>query len=188
MAHRVCPWWMGPLLLNPLRRWTVKPEKLLAPYIRDGMTVLEPGPGMGFLTLPLAELVGLHGKVIAVDIQAKMLENLKLRADRAGYAGRIQTRLAVPDSLQIPDLIGSIDFALAFAMVHETPSADRFFREVTAALKPGAAALLVEPSGHVRNEQFDAEIAAAQAAGLVVVGTPKISRNHAALMRKPVGT
>ena len=188
MAHRVCPWWMGPLLLNPLRRWTVKPDKLLAPYVREGMIVLEPGPGMGFLTLPLAELVGLDGKVIAVDIQPKMLETLKQRAERAGYVGRIETRLATSDSLQIPDLIGSIDFALAFAMVHETPSADRFFREVAAALRPGATALVIEPSGHVRDDKFDAEIAAAQAAGLVVVGTPKISRNHAALLRKPVAS
>jgi SAM-dependent methyltransferase len=177
---------MGPLLLNPLRRWSLRPERLLAPYVREGMTVLEPGPGMGFFTLPLAQFVGPHGKVIAVDIQPKMLEKLRERAVRAQIADRLETRLAARDSLQIIDLIGSVDFTLAFAMVHETPSVERFFREIATALKPGASLLLVEPSGHVRNETFDAEIEAAQAAGLVVVGTPKISRNHASLLRKPV--
>ena len=188
MSHRVCPWWMGPLLLNPLRRWTLHPERLLAPYIREGMTVLEPGPGMGFFTLPLATLVGPHGKVIAVDIQPKMLEKLNVRAARVHLADRIETRLAAPESLQIIDLVGSVDFALAFAMVHEMPSVERFFREVATALKPGASLLLVEPSGHVGNEKFDAEIEAAQAAGLIVAGTPKISRSHANLLRKPVAS
>lgn len=188
MSDRVCPWWMGPLLLNPLRRWTVRPERLLAAYVRDGMTVLEPGPGMGFFTLPLAYLAGPHGKVIAVDIQPKMLEKLRERAMRAQLADRIETRLATRDSLQIIDLVGSIDFVLAFAMVHETPSTDRFFREIATVLKPGATLLVVEPSGHVRDEKFDAEIEAAQAAGLVVVQTPKISRSHAALLRKPVAS
>lgn len=188
MSERVCPWWMGPLLLNPLRRWTVKPEKMLAPYVQEGMTVLEPGPGMGFFTLPLAFLVGPHGKVVAVDIQPKMLDKLRQRADRVGLASRLETRLATRDSLQIIDLTGSVDFALAFAMVHETPSPERFFREIAAVLKPAASLLLVEPSGHVRHEKFDAEIAAAQSVGLVVVGTPGISRNHASLLRKPVAS
>ena len=55
MAERVCPWWLGYLLASPVRRWMAEnPESLLAPYVREGMTVLEPGPGMGFFTLPLA--------------------------------------------------------------------------------------------------------------------------------------
>jgi ubiquinone/menaquinone biosynthesis C-methylase UbiE len=175
---------MGPLLLNPLRRWAIGPERLLAPYVRDGMTVLEPGPGMGFFTLPLAALVGQHGKVIAVDIQPKMLERLRQRAAQAGLASIIETRLAARDSLQIVDLTGSVDFALAFAMVHETPSVERFFREIAAVLKPDASLLLVEPSGHVHGEKFAAELEAAQTAGFVLAASPKIRRNHAALLRR----
>ena len=58
MAERVCPWWKGYLLASPIRRWWQKPEELLAPYLREGMTVLEPGPGMGFFTLPMSRMVG----------------------------------------------------------------------------------------------------------------------------------
>ncbi len=184
MSERVCPWWMGPLLLNPLRRWSIKPEQLLDPYVHEGMTVLEPGPGMGFFTMPLARLVGPSGKVVAVDVQPKMLEGLKQRAQKAGFAGRVETRLATRDSLQIVDLSSTIDFALAFAMVHETPSPERFFQEVAAALKPGASLLLVEPAGHVRKEKFAVELDAAKAAGLDLVASPRIRRNHAALLRK----
>ena len=38
------------------------------------MTVLEVGPGMGFFTLDIASKVGKSGKVIAVDVQSKMLD------------------------------------------------------------------------------------------------------------------
>jgi len=48
------------------------------------MTVLEPGPGMGFFTIPPARLVGASGRVVAVDLQRKMIAGLKLRAAKAG--------------------------------------------------------------------------------------------------------
>src|ERR1022692_3696772 len=54
-----------------------RPAKILAPYVCEGMTVLEPGPGMGFFTLELARRVGASGRVVAVDIQPRMLDRLK---------------------------------------------------------------------------------------------------------------
>ena len=53
MSHRVCPWWMGYLLMCPLRRLGQNPDRMLAPFVATGMTVMEVGPGMGFFTLPL---------------------------------------------------------------------------------------------------------------------------------------
>ncbi len=61
MSKRVCPWWLGYLLVNPLRKLLYKPENILKPYIHEGMTVLEVGSGMGFFTLPMARLVGRIG-------------------------------------------------------------------------------------------------------------------------------
>ena len=58
MAPRVCPWWIGWLLASPVRKLMQDPARILAPWVRDGMTVLEPGPGMGFFTLELARRVG----------------------------------------------------------------------------------------------------------------------------------
>jgi ubiquinone/menaquinone biosynthesis C-methylase UbiE len=72
MSHRVCPWWLGYFLLNPFRRLRQDPRKLLKPYVREGMTVLEPGPGTGFFTLELLRLVGKSGRVIASDVQPRM--------------------------------------------------------------------------------------------------------------------
>jgi len=49
------------------------------------MTVLEPGPGMGFFPLEALQMVGSNGRVVAVDVQPKMLEVLRRRARRAGF-------------------------------------------------------------------------------------------------------
>ncbi len=184
MPHRVCPWWLGYLLASPIRRLSQNPARIVAPYVREGMTVLEPGPGMGFFTLDLARRVGPSGRVVAVDIQPKMLSVLERRARKAGLADRIGIRLAQPDSMPLEDLNGKVDFALAFAMVHELPDQVRFFSQVAAALKPGASLLLVEPGGHVKPPEFDAELKIAADAGLALASRPKVGQSDAALLKK----
>lgn len=42
MNKRVCPWWLGYTLIIPFRRLQYDPRKLLAPYVHEGMTVIEP--------------------------------------------------------------------------------------------------------------------------------------------------
>jgi ubiquinone/menaquinone biosynthesis C-methylase UbiE len=185
MSHRVCPWWIGYVLASPLRRLHYHPSDIVAPHIRPGMTVLEPGPGMGYFTLEIARLVGPSGRVVAVDIQPKMLNGLRRKAAKAGLLDRIDIRQAQPDSLGIGDVGGAIDFVFTFAVLHEMPSADAFFRQAAQALKTGGVLLLAEPSGHVKQAEFDAELSSAAAAGLDVASRPAIRGNHAALLRKP---
>jgi ubiquinone/menaquinone biosynthesis C-methylase UbiE len=184
MAERVCPWWIGYLLACPIRKLVQDPRSILAPYVHEGMTVLEPGPGMGFFTLELARLVGPSGRVVAVDIQPKMLARLMRRAGKAGVAERVSARLANPDSMGLDDLAGQVDVAVAFAVVHEMRSEARFFQESAAALKPGGLLLLAEPTGHVTTPKFEGELRDAAAAGLSAVERPIISRSHAAVLKK----
>ena len=185
MAHRVCPPWIGYFLLSPIRRWGQgDPNEILRPYVREGMTVLEPGPGMGFFTIPLARMVGASGRVVAVDLQPKMIAVLKRRAVKAGVLDRIDARLSSADTMALDDLTGKVDFTLAFAMVHEFPDAQRFFAEVARASKPGASLLLAEPRGHVNDAAFEAELAAARAAQLEITARPVIRRSHAAALVK----
>jgi SAM-dependent methyltransferase len=185
MSEHVCPWWIGYLLASPLRKWMGQdPIEILRPYVREGMTVLEPGPGMGFFTLPLAKLVGPSGRVIAVDLQPKMIANLKRRAAKAGLLDRIEARLSAADTLAIADLADKVDFTLAFAMVHELPDPHRFFREIEAASRAGAQVLFAEPRGHVDMKKFEAELRAATAAQFIVAARPSIRRSHAVLLAK----
>jgi ubiquinone/menaquinone biosynthesis C-methylase UbiE len=182
--HRVCPWWIGYLLASPIRRLWQDPGELLRPHVREGMTVLEPGPGMGFFTLELARLVGGSGRVVAVDIQSRMLEGIRRRAARAGVLDRVEARLATPDSMGVSDLAGKVDFTLAFAMVHELPDAAAFFREVAQASKPGARLLFVEPKGHVTPSAFQGELDLALAAGFAPVEAASAHRSNTALLEK----
>lgn len=184
MAERVCPWWLGYLLASPIRRLVQDPYEILSPCVGEGMTVLEPGPGMGFFTLELARLVGPSGRVVALDVQPRMLEGLKRRAARAGMLERIAIRLAGSGSLGVADLAGKVDFALAFALVHELPDAARFFTEIGATLKPGATLLFAEPSGHVTAPQFETEVQLAVAAGLKPVKNVSIRRSRALLLKR----
>ncbi len=182
MAHRVCPWWLGYLLASPVRRWLQDPGVIVGPFVAEGMIVLEPGPGMGFFTLELARRVGAKGRVVAVDVQPRMLEGLKRRAAKAGLAERIDARLGTEEGLGIQEYAGRVDFALAFAMVHEVPNAAALFQEIYRALKPGGRLLFVEPSGHVRADAFEASVRQAREAGFTVDTRPTMRRSHAALL------
>jgi ubiquinone/menaquinone biosynthesis C-methylase UbiE len=160
------------------------PSAILSPYVREGMTILEPGPGMGFFTLELARRVGSNGRVIAVDVQPQMIERLKRRAANAKLAKRIDARVTRPDSMQLYGLDSGVDFILAFAVVHEMPDAAVFFAEAAASMKPGARILLAEPFGQVSYLQFETELEMAKRVGLEAEAHPPIRRAHTALLRK----
>ncbi len=185
MSERVCPWWLGYLLASPLRRLLQDPRQVIDPYVREGMTVLEPGPGMGFFTKELARRVGSSGRVIAVDVQPRMIEGLKRRVAKAGLAERVDARVAEKQSLGLDDVAGKVDFTLAFAMVHEMPDSSRFFQQVAKASKPGAHLLLAEPSGHVSTERFERELQEAAEAGFKVVNRLRFRHSQSALLEKP---
>jgi ubiquinone/menaquinone biosynthesis C-methylase UbiE len=182
MAQRVCPWWLGYFLLGPARRLWHDPATILREHVKSGMTVLEPGPGMGFFTIELARLVGQDGRVVAIDVQPRMLAALRRRAQRAGVADRIDARLATGAGLGVADLSGKVGFVLAFAVVHELPDARSFFAEAAPTLASGGRILVAEPRGHVSEEAFGATLDAAGAAGLRIGQRPAIRRCRAAVL------
>ncbi len=172
MAHRVCPSWVGYFLLTPLRKLFENPDKLLGTFVREGMIVLEPGCGMGYFTLPLARMVGSRGKVVAAEIQDKMLSVLARRARKAGLMERIDMRHIGEKGLGIEDLSSQVDFAAALHMVHEVPDQTVFFKEVWEALKPGGKLLVLEPKGHISQEEFEQTVATAKQVGFNAEAVP----------------
>ena len=184
MTERVCPWWLGYWLVNPLRVLVHDPRKILSPWVKEGMKVLDIGSGMGYFSLPMAELAGEKGKVLCVDLQEKMLAGLERRARKAGLSARIETRRAGHDSLMLADLAGTMDFALAFAVVHEVPDRSLFFSEIYRALKPGGKLLVAEPRGHVGPSAFEKSLDIAGRSGFQAAGRPKVRFSHTALLVK----
>lgn len=185
MAEHVCPWWVGYLLASPIRRLVQKPEAIFAGHVHPGMTALDVGCAMGFFSLPLAELVGPQGRVICVDLQERMIRTLVKRARKAELLDRMETRVCSGTSLGLEDVSGRVDFAVAFAMLHETPDAAATLQQIYDALAPGGRLLIAEPSGHVTVAAFDQTLAAAEACGLRCVEQPQIRASTSALLEKP---
>jgi len=181
MAQHVCPWWLAYTFDNPLRRIFHKPEEIFSPYLKAGMTTIDLGCGMGYFSIGMARIVGESGKVIAVDLQQRMLDTLMRRARKAGVAGRITPLLCDASNIGHHD---AIDFALAFWMAHETPDEFNFFKQVHAILKKSGKLLLAEPKLHVTGGEFQKTLAIAHKTGFKRIGSPIIALSHAAVLEK----
>jgi len=72
----ICPVERSGGLDNRLRRWLQNPQKIVMPYIKPGMTVLDLGCGPGFFAVEIARLLNDSGKVIAADLQQGMLDKV----------------------------------------------------------------------------------------------------------------
>ncbi|HDY64640.1 MAG TPA: class I SAM-dependent methyltransferase [Phycisphaerae bacterium] len=179
--NHVCPWWGIYLLDNPIRRIFHQPEKMLAPYVSDKMTVLDIGCGIGYFSIGLARLVGNKGKVISIDVQKKMLKGVKKRALKAGLEHRIHTHLCDSHRLGIKT-VG--DFILTFWMVHEVPDIENFMSEVFSLLKVGGKYLLVEPKVHVSKQKFSSISNTAIQTGFKILSHPNIALSRALLFEK----
>ncbi len=178
-GKHTCPWWLCFTFDNFVRRFFQSPQEILRPYVTEGITVLDIGPGMGYFSIPLAKMVGPRGRVIAADIQPEMLRALQQRAKRAGVDERIAIHLCKPDSL---GLNNEVDFALAFWMLHEVPNPSSFFKEVRSVLKPSGKLLLSEPIIHVSQKMYAQNVGIATSNGFEAIAEPKISLSRSTLL------
>jgi ubiquinone/menaquinone biosynthesis C-methylase UbiE len=178
----VCPWWLCFTFDNIFRKLIHDPYKILSSYIKAGDMILDVGPGMGYFTIPMAKMAGVNGRVIAADIQEKMLLALKKRAEHASVDKRVIMHLSSPDSLGIKE---HVDFILAFWMVHEVPERKKFLTELFSLLKDNGKFLLVEPGIHVTKANFAETVNLAVQAGFTISARPEIFLSRSVLFRKP---
>jgi ubiquinone/menaquinone biosynthesis C-methylase UbiE len=184
MSNMVCPWWMGYVLINPIRKIIQNPDKILSDYLSKGMNVLEIGSGMGFFSIPIAKMVGENGYVLSIDLQKKMLESLTKRVKKANLSNIIQTHHCSAKSLLIDNLSDKFDFALAFAVVHEIPDQNRLFKEIYAALKKDGLLLIAEPKGHVSENELEKSVSLAEKEGFHIIQKPEIKGSRSVLLNK----
>ena len=180
MPEPLCPAWMSFTLTNIFRRMAHDPVRILRPFLGEGDTALDVGCGPGFFTIPMARMVGDRGLVVAVDIQPRMLEKTRRRAERAGVAGRVRLHLADPGRLKL-DV--KADFALVFWTAHEVEDLERFFGEILAALKAEGRLLLIEPLAHVGQIRYGQIVSAALSAGFEAFETEPIRLSRAVVLR-----
>lgn len=179
--NRVCPVTLAGGLDNRIRRWLQNPHKILGPYVREGMTVLDVGCGPGFFSIELAQMVGKSGRVVAADLQEGMLRKLRKKIQGTELEERITLHKCEKDTLGLSE---RVNFVLAFYMVHEIPHQEDFFNEIISILKPNGQVLIVEPPLHTSKTAFERTIRKARDAGLIAVERPRIFPNRAVILEK----
>jgi len=182
VANRFYSHWLDHIFCCTLRSLFHNPRKIMASFIKPGMTVLDIGFGNGYFSLGMARMVGPDGHVVCVETEYEKIESLKLLAADNGLAERIDARICSDSSLEIDDLTDQVDFSLAFFVVHHAADISALMAGTQNSLKPGGKFLIVEPSHHASDDYCEAVESAAQQAGLSVIDHPKFIRTWAVLL------
>ena len=179
--NRVCPVELANSLDNKIRRWLQNPQKILSPFVKEGMKVLDVGCGPGFFSVELAKMVGTNGKVYAVDLQEGMLQKLQNKIRGTSLEKVIQLIKCEKDKIVIPEKVG---FILAFYMVHEVPDKDKLFTTLKNFLNEKGELLIVEPKlFHVSKKEFTSTISKAEAVGFKAAEGPKLLFSFSSVLR-----
>jgi ubiquinone/menaquinone biosynthesis C-methylase UbiE len=138
-----CPVWLRWLveLDNPFaktNRAAVIVEHLA---LQPGMSVVDVGCGPGRVTIPAAKKVGNQGRVVAVDIQAGMLERAKEKARQANVANIEFVQAGAGEGKLERN---QFDRALLVTVLGEIPVQDAALKEIFDALKPGGILCVTE--------------------------------------------
>ena len=179
--NRVCPVERAGRLDSRFRRWLQNPRKILKPYIKEGMTVLDLGCGPGFFTMDIAQMVGNSGRVIASDLQEGMLEKTRSKIHGTELEERITLHQSQKNTIGVSE---KVDFILAFYMVHEIPDQKAFFNEIETIVKLNGQVLVVEPTFHVSKKAFEETVKTAQSAGFTPIERPKVFFSKAVILKK----
>jgi len=180
-SERICPVERAGHLDSLIRRWLQNPRRLLKPYLREGMTVLDFGCGPGFFSIEMARLIGESGRVIAADVQEGMLQKLRAKLQGTGLEERITLHKCESHALRLSQ---RIDFVLAFYVLHELTDQEAFFRELGSTLDPAGRILIVEPPFHVSRTAFERTVEKSRGAGFTPLERPKVPFSKAVLLGK----
>ena len=141
------PQFLANLIDNPLRRRIQPPGEMPIRHgIKPGMTVLEVGPGNGRYTIETARQIGSRGKLVTIDIEPKMIERVRQRAQTEGMTN-LEAKVA--DVYKLPFEDGTLDAIYMITVISEIPEPERAMREFYRVLSPSGtlafSELLTDP-------------------------------------------
>lgn len=125
--------------------WLPPDPVLQAAGIEAGETVLDVGAGTGFWTEPLARLVGPTGRVVAVDVEPIMLDEVRTLVARRSLTN---VEVVQSDDASIPLGDGMADLIVLGFVLHEPNDLDAFLAEIVRLLKPDGRVLVIEWQDH----------------------------------------
>jgi len=146
--------YLGRVLAQPMSHlgasWLVRPERdqeenaslsFRQLKLQPGMTVCDLGCGNGYWTLPMAREVGSNGRVLAVDIQAEMLQKLRERSAQFNYTHIEPIRSTVSDP-RLPE--NQVDLLLMVDVYHEFSHPESMLWGIRRSLKSNGVVALLE--------------------------------------------
>ena len=111
---------------------------LAAADVQPGEHVVDVACGTGLVTLPAARRAGPHGRVLATDLSAKMIEIVEQRAAAAGLAN-VDTAFVGAEAL---DLDAHVDLALCSLGLMYVPEPEQALARMHRAVRPGGRAVV----------------------------------------------
>jgi predicted methyltransferase len=127
---------------RPERDTEERPELLMSALaIPPGATVADLGSGTGYFTWRLAEQVGPTGKVLAIDVQQRMLELTK-KAVTERRLENVEYVLATETNPRLPE--NTFDLVFIAYAYHEFEDPEATMAAVRRSLKPGGRVVILE--------------------------------------------
>ncbi|MCC2625394.1 MAG: hypothetical protein K0R14_1267 [Burkholderiales bacterium] len=142
-----CPAWMGKMIAmeNPLAKAHRAIAIVKNSGISTGMRVIDAGCGPGRVTVEIAKAVGANGKVLAFDIQQKMLDQAKEHIDKNRYTNVEYYCCNFHDlALTTNDIGGAVDVITLTAVLGETTDKVSILNRLLSLLKPSGIIIITE--------------------------------------------
>jgi ubiquinone/menaquinone biosynthesis C-methylase UbiE len=121
--------------------WQRVDDVIVALDIDEGETIADVGAGSGFFTFRLSPRVGPDGRVLAVDINARVLRELRETAEQEGFAN-IETIVSEPNDPMLPDQ--SVDGILVVNAYHEMHEYETMLAGFRRALRLGGRLVILD--------------------------------------------
>lgn len=141
MAHKFDPGNMKKLDDEERKDLLPARDILVGAGLEPGQCVLDVGAGTGYFAFPACAIVGDRGRVIAVDISDRMIEELQRRASAMGLRNMEIRR---SEEYDIPVEGGTVDMTVMSTVLHEVDDKVRFLGAVAKALAPGGRVCVIE--------------------------------------------
>ena len=126
---------------NEWRREVLPPASVLeALGLKVNDTVADFGCGIGYFTIPAAELASQY-KVYALDISEEMLKEVERRAQISDVKNVIAIQNTEYD-FKLPDI--TVSFGLLVNVIHEIENKERILWEILRILKSGGRLAIIE--------------------------------------------
>lgn len=148
-----CPACLTVLLENPYMAAVAGSRLLLdRARVETGMNVLDVGSGPGRLAIPAAQTVSPTGRVVALDLQPAMIQQLK---ERAAALGLTNVETIVGGAGEGHLARGVFDRAFLVTVLGEVVRQEAALREIFEALAPGGLLSITEviPDPHYQSRR-----------------------------------